>query len=286
MSLNTILTAEFWSPASNALVFLSTASVLIGLVLEGEWEWSLPLLFHQSVRATEPLSDWRKKLGQTLVTLGVAGELLFGVTAFVTTSVVDNRQKRLLTSAVNEQTNLERLIAGRQIVNGPTLDKLRAFAGTPIWVASIGSTSLPGYDTIFENAVMFPKIIEEASHFADSFSELEPLAGWKFHRVNDPISWAEASKLSGVTVYSWRPLQNKKPSPAEQRAWAAGDILVAYLRSDLLLGRTTHKPLQIESPPFNKWSSVPPHDVVVVFVGQNNPEAELTEWLRQRGHAP
>lgn len=281
-----MLTAEFWSPASNALVFLSTAAVLIGLILKGEWEWSLPLFFHQSVGATRPLSDWQKPLGQTLVTLGVAGELLFGVTAFVTTSMVDSRQKGLLAAAITEQTNLERLIAGRQIIAGPALAKLRKFAGTPLWVSSIDKLqSFPKYNTIYDVETS-EKISEEAQRFADSFSEVENVAGWKFHRINDPIP--EASRFPGVAVYSWPVSQDKLNDP-QRKTWAAGDALVAYLKNDLRLARTVHKPLQVGSrviPPFDKWTVSPPLNAVVVLVGESDPQAELKEWLRQRRHIP
>src|SRR5260370_21351063 len=110
----------------------------------------------------------------------------------------DQAADQLLTDAITEQTNLERLIAGRQIVTGPALAKLRKFAGTPLWVSSIDKLqSFPKYNTIYD-VETFENISEEAQRFADSFSEVERVAGWKFHRVNDPIP--EASRFPGVAV--------------------------------------------------------------------------------------
>jgi hypothetical protein len=197
----------------------------------------------------------------------------------------DQVADQLLTDAITEQTNLERLIAGRQIVTDPTFVKLDVFAGTPIWVASIEPGSFPRYTTIFETE-NFVKISGEAKRFADSFSDLETRARWKFHRVNDSI--AAVPRFSGVTVYSWSPSAAVSNSP-EKKAWVAADALVRYLKDDLLLARTTHKPLQIGSrliPPFDKWSPSPPLDAVIVLVGENDPENELKEWLRRREQIP
>jgi hypothetical protein len=209
----------------------------------------------------------------------------------------DQVADQLLTDAITGQTKLERFIAGRQIVRDLALAKLCTFAGTPIWVAAIGPASFPSHNTIFE-AESFSKISTEAVNFADSFSEVERFARWKFHRVNEAID--ASGRSPGVTVYSWRPLRDKAPtsdvqlSPSvpdssEKRAWAAADALVIYLKDDLRLARTRHLPVQIGSqlmPPFDKWNPPPPFDAVVVLVGANDPENELEAWLRRREHIP
>ncbi len=125
-----ICTAEFWSPASNVLVFISTLAVLIGLILEGEWKWPFPIT--NRARAIVPLFSERASFGETLVTLGVAGELLFGVTAFVTTAIVDNRQKREILSL--QQKLAHRHLDEEQVA---ILKKyLAPIAGRTVWVSA------------------------------------------------------------------------------------------------------------------------------------------------------
>jgi hypothetical protein len=131
-----ILTAEFWSPASNVLVFAATLLVLAGLMLEGEWEWIDRLIRDaRDNRKTQPLHAERVSLGEKLVALGVAGELLFGVTAFCTTSIVDTRQKR-------EIAKLEAAAAPRRLTEDQRLaiiSNLTSLKGATVQVTAQAS---------------------------------------------------------------------------------------------------------------------------------------------------
>lgn len=222
---------------------------------------------------TEKFRDWWKHRRNILAVVsfvavigGIWMEIHWG-------GLADTDADRIVADATLEQTRLERLIAGRQIGSDSALIKLRSFAGTPIWVACVTRDSFPHYDTIFEENETFRKAIEEAQYFAASFSKLESTAKWKFKRVLEPIP--ESANVPGVSVYSW-------PLDKRDNAWAAADALVEYLKSDLKLGRTTHKVLKAGLAPFNNWKSSPPANVVIVIIGANDPEAELAASLRDK----
>jgi hypothetical protein len=279
---------ELLEAVSISALFVFSAILVIGLICE-----------------SKRFGEHIQRIGETLVILGVAGEMLADGGIFFSSGrlraldetriAVLNRQAETLKA---DNLKFERMFGSREIIVDDAFRKLKKFAGVSLWVQTVPSTDLP---TEAELEKMDPS---DVRGFALTFGFLR-WVGWKFKNLHEVT---ENPDLHGVEILSFRPFPGKawpaneleelpempsvRISPynapldtPEERGWYAAEALKEYLRSDVGLGTTSHLALDNlkgePQPPFDKLN--PPHDVVILEIGYNNRELNLELFELEKG---